>query len=84
MMMVALADEQGYGSELLAWGVPEYDEFGDLELLDEDSVPVSDWLKATGDSVIYLYDFGDDWQDEIVLEKIIPPDSSHETGLPSR
>ena len=54
------------------WGVPEYDEFGDLELLDEDTVPISDVLQVEGDSLRYLYDFGDSWSHEVVLEKSLP------------
>src|SRR5215469_18239029 len=37
------------------WGVPETDEFGDLELQDESKVPVSKLLKAEGDSMAYVY-----------------------------
>jgi pRiA4b ORF-3-like protein len=54
------------------WGVPEYDEFGDLELLDESRVPLDKLLQAVGDSLTYLYDFGDSWSHQIVLEKILP------------
>ena len=31
-------------------------------------------LKAEGDSMVYLYDFGDSWRHKVVLEKIIPSD----------
>jgi hypothetical protein len=54
------------------WGVPETDEFGDLDLIDESQVPVGEVLKAEGDSMIYVYDLGDDWRHEVVLEKILP------------
>jgi Plasmid pRiA4b ORF-3-like protein len=54
------------------WGVPETDEFGDLALIDEKKVPVREILKTEGDSVVYVYDFGDDWRHEVVLEKILP------------
>src|SRR4051794_27082501 len=53
------------------WGVPDWDEFGDLELQDEKEVRVGDVLKAAGDSLRYTYDFGDDWVHEVVLEKIV-------------
>ena len=56
------------------WGVPETDEFGDLELLDETKVPVGKLLLAEGDSLVYLYDFGDNWRHEVLLEKIVPVD----------
>ena len=57
------------------WGVPENDEFGDLELIDEGKVPVGRVLKTEGDSMVYLYDFGDSWRHEVVLEKIVPVDA---------
>jgi hypothetical protein len=57
------------------WGVPEYDEFGDLALEDEDEVQIGDVLKAAGEALSYTYDLGDDWRHEIVLEKILPADT---------
>ena len=54
------------------WGVPEWDEFDDLELKDEAGIRVGELLKAEGDSVIYSYDFGDGWQHEVLVEKIEP------------
>jgi hypothetical protein len=58
------------------WGDPATDEFGDLELIDESKVPVGKVLKAKGDSMIYLYDLGDNWRHELVLERILPADDS--------
>jgi hypothetical protein len=49
------------------WGVPEYD-----DLIDESNVRLAQVLKAKGDSMVYVYDFGDNWRHEVVLEKIIP------------
>src|SRR5262249_14841791 len=42
------------------WGDPET-EFGDHELIDESNVSVGNLLRAESDSIIYLYDFGDNW-----------------------
>lgn len=53
------------------WGVPEYDELGELDLLDEKSVQLSKVLKAEDESMIYGYDYGDNWRHGVVLEKII-------------
>jgi hypothetical protein len=58
------------------WGVPETDEFGDLELKDESKVAISKLLKAEGESMVYVYDFGDDWRHEVVLEKIVASEST--------
>ncbi|UOE75105.1 plasmid pRiA4b ORF-3 family protein [Parageobacillus thermoglucosidasius] len=34
---------------------------------------LSDWLVEEGDRCLYIYDFGDDWEHELVLEKIMVP-----------
>lgn len=39
--------------------------------LDESEEAVGKWLVRKNDSCVYTYDFGDDWQHEIVLEKIV-------------
>ena len=57
------------------WGVPDDDGFdGDVEVIDESKVPVAKLLLAEGDTLIYVYDFGDNWRHEVVLEKILPSD----------
>jgi Plasmid pRiA4b ORF-3-like protein len=48
------------------WGVPEYD-----DLIDESKITLAKLLRVEGDSMIYVYDFGDNWRHEVVLEKII-------------
>jgi hypothetical protein len=54
------------------WGDPGSDDSGDLKLIDESRVPVGKVLKAEGDALVYVYDFGDNWRHEVVLEKIVP------------
>ena len=54
------------------WGIPELDEFDEFNLIDESKTLLDKVLKIEGDSMIYQYDFGDDWRHEVVLEKIIP------------
>lgn len=39
--------------------------------LDEVEEMVAKWLVRKNDSCVYTYDFGDDWQHKIVLEKIV-------------
>lgn len=55
-----------------SWGVPEYDECDDFELIDEGKNHLSDLLRSKGDTLIHVYDFGDDWRHEVVFEKIVP------------
>ena len=60
----------------MTFGVPD-DEFGDdFETEDEMEYELSQVLRKEKDSLTYEYDFGDDWEHKIVLEKILPPDSS--------
>lgn len=40
-----------------------------MEQLDETEERLSDWFVKTKDRVVYTYDFGADWEHEIVLEK---------------
>jgi Plasmid pRiA4b ORF-3-like protein len=62
----------------VSWGVPEWDEFNEFDLTDERETGLSKVLKSAGDSMKYEYDFGDDWEHEVVLEKI----ERMEGGLP--
>lgn len=55
-----------YGNK--RYGVPE-DEF-DRDLHNEFEVSLGELLKREGDSLRYLYDFGDSWGHTVVLEKI--------------
>ncbi|MBU8790809.1 IS1096 element passenger TnpR family protein [Oceanobacillus caeni] len=41
---------------------------------DEKKEKISDWFKMAKDTVIYTYDFGDDWRHEITLLKKIKPE----------
>lgn len=54
------------------WGVPESDHYGDLNLIDESKTRLADVLKAEGDSLVYQYDFGDNWEHRVALEGIAP------------
>jgi Plasmid pRiA4b ORF-3-like protein len=54
--------------------VAEYDESGDLELLDEKDVKIGDILEAAGQSLVCTYDLGDEWRHEVALDKILPAD----------
>jgi len=58
------------------WGVPEWDEFDEFDLIDEGKTRLVEVLKTEGDSMAYQYDFGDDWEHEVALEKILPADDA--------
>jgi hypothetical protein len=60
------------------YGMPD-DDF-ELEMEDETKHKLSQLLKKEKDTLIYEYDFGDSWEHKILLEKILPYDSS--TALP--
>ena len=60
------------------YGIPD-DEFGadfGLEIEDENKYKLSQLLKKEKDSLKYEYDFGDGWEHKIILEKILPYESS--------
>ena len=56
-------------------GIPDDGGFvDDLEILAGWDIPVVLYLTLAGRAVTYEYDFGDDWQHALLLEKIIPRD----------
>lgn len=50
-----------------------YADLGLPESIDENSVRLRDVLGSVGAKAMYSYDFGDDWQHNLVVEKILPP-----------
>jgi Plasmid pRiA4b ORF-3-like protein len=58
------------------WGFVQLYEDETFDVTDEDGVTVAEVLKFKGDSMIYQYDFGDDWRHEVVLEKIFPAEGA--------
>ena len=46
-----------------------------LDCADEDEFALADVLFEPGDQLRYTYDFGDDWDHDIKLEKVLPPDA---------
>jgi len=70
-----------YGGHLHIWTIGDFDygqphkEYGD-NILNEKNVKLSKVLGGQEKvKFYYTYDFGDDWQHEIVLEKILPPEA---------
>ena len=54
---------------------PEFAGMGMSETLNENQYTVADLAPAAKKKFIYEYDFGDGWQHEVVLEKVLPPDA---------
>jgi len=53
---------------------PEFADMGN-ETLNEKGYTVADLAPAAKKKFIYEYDFGDGWEHEITVEKILPPDA---------
>lgn len=53
------------------WALPEEDGSSYSESLDERKFQLQELLVRVGESVLYVYDFGDDWRHKVVLEKIL-------------
>lgn len=54
----------------------DYDGFeDDIEVMDESRVAVGKVLTAEGDSMVYVYDFGDNWRHKVFLEKTVLSDA---------
>jgi hypothetical protein len=53
-----------------SYGTPD----SDLGYADEAKVTLAEVLAEPGAAMRYTYDFGDDWEHDVVLEKVLPPD----------
>lgn len=49
--------------------------FGEQVSYKENDEILADWFKLSEDKVTYMYDFGDDWNHEIVLTKTLEPEN---------
>ena len=58
------------------YGVSMKDDFGDFhEMKNEKTVKLNQLVSRPKAKFVYEYDFGDSWEHEILLEKILPPES---------
>src|SRR5215469_16526564 len=55
------------------YGDPETDGYGDLNLIDAKRTRIRAVLRGVGTTFGYVYDYGDDWQHELLLEAIAMP-----------
>jgi hypothetical protein len=74
-MLVAAFGWQDYHMHCFSSGG---EEFGlpdpELGFIDERQVTLGELIGGVGDRLRYTYDFGDDWQHEIVVEELLDPD----------
>jgi len=56
----------------------EDDMWTEMNNVDYTELKVSDLLKTEKEKILYEYDFGDGWEHDIILEKILPYDSKIE------
>jgi hypothetical protein len=56
------------------YGVPSEDAFFDMDTQDERKARLDQLLASPKQKMDYEYDFGDGWEHEILLEKILPPE----------
>lgn len=64
-----VADKRRYGT-----GVREWKEWGANHVLNERRFTLAEVAAAAGQEIEYTYDFGDGWQHDIRVEKILPAD----------
>jgi hypothetical protein len=63
-----------FSIDRVAYGPRDEEEFPpDQEVRDEAKVTLADLTPNMQPSFFYIYDFGDDWVHEIVIEKVLPP-----------
>ncbi|MEX0806068.1 MAG: plasmid pRiA4b ORF-3 family protein [Candidatus Binatia bacterium] len=55
------------------YGVPSREDLSEVK--DEKKVRLDQILSRPGRKMVYEYDFGDGWEQEILLEKVLQPDS---------
>ncbi|WP_434581568.1 plasmid pRiA4b ORF-3 family protein [Sulfurimonas sp. NW15] len=54
------------------------DEFGEENILSARDILLEDEFKRKSQKAIYIYDFGDHWEHEIVLKKSFPPEAGQQ------
>ncbi|MBM4287775.1 MAG: plasmid pRiA4b ORF-3 family protein [Deltaproteobacteria bacterium] len=57
-------------------GTVDLDFDSDPDVVDEKQVLLQDVVKQARSKFSYVYDFGDDWEHEIVVKKITPPEEN--------
>lgn len=63
----------GFHARNRYYGVPDPD-WGDPDMIDESSVFLSNIVSTRNKKFSYDYDFGDGWEHEVLLEKVLKPE----------
>ena len=58
------------------YGDPSQDEFSELDLKDARKARLGQILSKPEQRMVYEYDFGDGWKHDLVLDKVLPPESN--------
>ena len=69
-------DRWARGFDRISYSPPEFqmEEIGLGTVRDTRTHFLGDILRAPGDKLFYIYDFGDDWEHRLVLEKVVERD----------
>jgi hypothetical protein len=54
--------------------MPGDDTWEEMNNVDYEKIKISDLLKKEKEKIVYEYDFGDGWEHDVLLEKILPVD----------
>jgi hypothetical protein len=74
-IIVAAFGWENYHMHMFTSGADEFGELDpELEFNDERRVSLGQLIGGIGDRLRYTYDFGDDWEHQIVVEDLLDPD----------
>jgi hypothetical protein len=62
------------GARRYGTGLREWREFGSNDVLNERRFTLAEVVPLVGSRLVYTYDFGDGWQHDICVEKLLPAD----------
>jgi hypothetical protein len=80
-VIIAAMGWDGGHLHMFSDSIAQYGPDGEDE--DEDEFALADVLVEPGDRLRYTYDFGDEWDHDIRLEKVLPPDADrHGSAVP--
>jgi hypothetical protein len=58
------------------WGIVQLYQDEEVDVAGDGDATIAEVLKSEGDSMIYVYDFGDHWRHQVVLEKSFPAENA--------